>query len=146
MGYTVPIASGRNRQRLYTGNLFKGRFLGDITAADIDAFINHMGSKTISAGRKNSVIQAGTKPLRWVFSKGKIETDPTRGHILFSGEERERYVLSPAAVAAVFRVEWKDERVKLANTLAAVTGMRQREILALRLQDLGNDCLYVRGA
>jgi integrase len=30
--------------------------------------------------------------------------------------------------------------------LAAVTGMRQGEILALRLQDLGPDCLYVRGS
>jgi integrase len=30
--------------------------------------------------------------------------------------------------------------------LAAVTGMREGEILALRFQDLGPDCLYVRGA
>jgi integrase len=30
--------------------------------------------------------------------------------------------------------------------LAAVTGMRQGEILALCLQNLGSDCLYVRGS
>jgi integrase len=30
--------------------------------------------------------------------------------------------------------------------LDAVTGMRQGEILALRFQDLGPDCLYVRGS
>jgi integrase len=30
--------------------------------------------------------------------------------------------------------------------LAAVTGMRLGEVLALRLQDLGPDCLYVRGS
>jgi hypothetical protein len=130
----------------YWKSFFTGRFLGDITAADIDSFINHMGDMNLSAARKNNVILAGTKPLRWAFSKGKIETDPTRGHLLFSGEAKEHYVLSPSAASAAFRVEWPDERAKLANMLAAVTGMRQGEILALRLQDLGPDCLYVRGS
>jgi len=131
---------------LYWHPFFKDRILGDITAADIDAFISHMGDKPLSAARKNSVVLAGTKPLRWAFSKGKIETDPTRGHILFSGEGKEQHILSPATATAVFRVEWKDDRAKLANMLAAVTGMRQGEILALRLQDLGPDCLYVRSS
>jgi integrase len=130
----------------YWKSFFTGRFLGDITAADIDSFINHMGDMNLSAARKNNVILAGTKPLRWAFSKGKIETDPTRGHLLFSGEAKERYVLSPSAASAAFRIEWPDERAKLANMLAAVTGMRQGEILALCLQDLGPDCLYVRGS
>jgi integrase len=130
----------------YWQSFFSCRFLGDITAVDIDNFINHMGNMAVSASRKNAVIKAGTKPLRWAFAKGKIETDPTRGHLLFSGEEKERNVLSPTAAAAAFRVEWKDERAKLANMLAAVTGMRSGEILALRLQDLGPDCLYVRGS
>jgi len=131
---------------LYWKPFFKDRILGDITAADIDAFINSIGDKPVSASRKNLVILAGTKPLRWAFSKGKIETDPTRGHILFSSDDKERYVLSPTAATAAFRVEWKDERVKLANILAAVTGMRLGEIIALRFQDLGPDCLYVRGS
>jgi len=131
---------------LYWEPFFKGRFLGDIRATDIDAFINHIGEKNLSASRKNGIIKAGTKPLRWAFSKGKIETDPTRGHLLFSGDGKERLVLSPTAATAAFRVEWNDVRAKLANMLSAVTGMRQGEILALRLQDLGTDCLYVRGA
>ena len=131
---------------LYWMPFFKGRILGDITASDIDAFINRMGNLPLSAARKNGVILAGTKPLRWAFSKGKIEADPTRGHLLFSGDEKEQNILSPAAAAATFRAGWKDERVKLANMLAAVTGMRQGEIRALRLQDIGPDCLYVRGA
>jgi integrase len=130
----------------YWAPFFNNRYLGDITSSDIDAFITHMGNLPLSASSKNNVIIAGTKPLRWAYSKGKIETDPTRGHILFSGEKKESHILTPAAAAAVFRVCWKDERAKLANMLAAVTGMRQGEILALRLQDLGTDCLYVRGA
>jgi hypothetical protein len=89
--------------------------MGGITAADIDAFINHMGSKPLSAGRKNNVILVGTKPLRWAFSKGKIEADPTRGHLLFSGDGKERYVLLPTAASAAFRTEWKDGRAKLVS-------------------------------
>ena len=132
--------------KLYWEPFFQGRCLGEITADDIDEFITHMGNKPLSASRKNVVIKAGTKPLRWAFSKGKIEVDPTRGHTLFSVENRERYILSPTAAAAAFRVVWKDERAKIANILASVTGMRSGEILALRLQDLGKDCIYVRAS
>ena len=131
---------------LYWQPFFNGRFLGDITAADIDAFINDMGEKNLSASRKNVIVKAGTKPLRWAFSKGMIEADPTRGHILFSGEERKRNILTPTAAAAAFRVTWNDNRAKLANMLASVTGMRSGEILALRFQDIGPDCIFVRGA
>jgi integrase len=131
---------------LYWEPFFKGRYLGEITAADIDAFITNMGGKELSASRKNVVIKAGTKPLRWAFSKGLIDNDPTRGHIMFSGEEKEREILTPTAAAAAFRIVWNDGRTKLANMLAAVTGMRCGEIQALRFQDLGPDCVYVRAS
>jgi hypothetical protein len=48
---------------MYWQPFFKGRILGDITAADVDAFITHIGNTPLSAGRKNTVILAGTKPL-----------------------------------------------------------------------------------
>lgn len=94
----------------YWQPFFKSRFIGDIKTADIDAFILHLADKNLSASRKNHITQAGTKPLRWAFSKGLIETDPTRGHILFSGKDKERHVLSPTAATAAFHAEWKDER------------------------------------
>ena len=131
---------------LYWQPFFDGRCLGEITSADIDSFINNIADADISASRKNAVIKAGTRPLRWAFSKGMIEKDPTLGHLLFSGEERKRQILTPIAAAACFRVVWINERAKLANMLASVTGMRSGEILALRVQDIGHDCLYVRGA
>jgi integrase len=131
---------------LYWEKFFKGRLLGDITATDIDDFINYMGDLDLSAARKNVVIKAGTKPLRWAFSKGKIDKDPTRGHLMFCGEERKRDILTPNVAAALFRTVWQDERAKLANMLASVTGMRRGEIKALRYKDIGPDCLYVCGS
>jgi len=55
-----------------------------------------MGTKNLSASRKNVVIKAGTKPLRWAFAKSKIECDPTRGHLLFTDKKKKRKILTPA--------------------------------------------------
>ena len=131
---------------LYWEEFFKGRLLGEITADDIDAFISFMGTKELSASRKNVVIKAGTKPLRWIFSKGKIPVDPTRGHVLYTGVKTKRNILTPAITADIFKIEWKDEMAKIANMLAAVTGMRNGEIIGLRYKDIGADCLYVNNA
>jgi site-specific recombinase XerD len=124
----------------------KGRYIGEITAKDIDDFIEYMSEKPVSSSRKNGVIKAGIKPLRWAYSKGIIEQDPTRGHILFSGEKHKRNILTLSTATAIFNTEWIDERAKLANMLSAVTGMRMGEILALLYQNLGSDCIYVNGS
>jgi len=129
--------------KLYWEPFFNGRVLGEISTKEIASFIKHIGTLDLSAERKNVIIKAGTKPLRWAFAQGMIEIDPTRGHILFSGDELKRNILKPSAAAAIFRATWKNERAKIANLLAAVTGMRCGEIQALRFQDLGPDCLYV---
>jgi len=136
----------RGAINLYWEKFFTGRFLGDITAEDIDSFINYIGDLDLSASRKNGIIKAGTKPLRWAYSKGKIEKDPTRGHILFSGDEGTRNILTPNDASAIFSVDWSDDRVKIANMLAAVTGMRNGEIVALKYKDIGSDCLYVHSS
>jgi integrase len=131
---------------LYWKPFFGGRSIGDISSKDIDAFFTEMGKKDVSASRKNVVILAGIKPLRWAFSKGIIEADPTRGHLMYSGEKTKRNILTPSVASAIFRTEWKDERAKLANMLASVTGMRLGEILGLQFQDLGQDCIFVRNS
>jgi integrase len=123
---------------------FKGRLLGSVTRRDIEDFIDDLSGKELSAGRKNTILKAGAIPLRWAFSKEIIEKDSIAGVTWFSGEAEERKILTPEVVEAVFKVDWADERAKLANMLAAVTGLRSGEIRGLRVQDLGEDCLYIR--
>jgi integrase len=123
---------------------FEGRILGSITRQDIEDFIDVLSERKLSAGRKNTILKAGTIPLRWAFSKEMIEKNIIAGIIWFSGDAKERQILTPEVVEAVFKVEWRDERARLANMLAAVTGLRSGEIRGLRVQDLGEDCLYVR--
>jgi hypothetical protein len=69
--------------------------LGDVSREDLEAFVKHTGTLPLSASRKNMVIKAGTKALRWAFDKRLIETGFTRGIMLFSGEARERPILTP---------------------------------------------------
>jgi integrase len=123
---------------------FKGRLLGSITRDDIENFIDDLADRKLSAGRKNTILKVGTIPLRWAFSKEVIEKDIVVGITWFSGEAEERHILTPEIVAAVFKASWRDERARLANMLAAVTGLRSGEIRGLRVQDLGEDCLYIR--
>ena len=143
---------------------FTGKLLGEITRQDIEAFIEYFETlpqtKGVlstspqgevsrvripqSAKRRNIIIQAGTIALSWAFNKEMIDKDVTQGITWFSGKAAERQILSPELAAAIFKVQWKDERARLANMLAMVTGMRAGEIQGLRVQDLGKDCLYIR--
>jgi integrase len=123
---------------------FSGRVMGDITWADVDAFISELEVLPLSSKRKNKIITAGTVPLKWAFHRGMLDVDVSSGHTKFSGITAKRQILSPELAAAIFRVSWNDERARLANMLAMVTGIRAGEIQGLRVQDLGKDCLYIR--
>jgi integrase len=128
----------------YIVPFFRGRLLGELTRRDIESFVDFMAEKPLSAGRKNKIIHALTVPLKWAYNKEMTDRDLTAGIIWFSGKSAERQILTPETAAAVFRVQWQDERTRIANMLAMVTGLRAGEIQGLRVQDLGKDCLYVR--
>jgi integrase len=128
----------------YWEPFFEGRLLGSVTRQDVENFIDALSERKLSAGRKNTILKAGAIPLRWAFSKEIIDKDIIVGVTWFSGDVKERQILTPELVEAAFKVEWEDERARLANMLAAVTGLRSGEIRGLRVQDLGEDCLYVR--
>jgi hypothetical protein len=120
---------------------FPSVLLGDLLPNDIERFIEHLSdirsgkNQPLSNIRKNGIIKAGTIPLRWAHRKRKIGQDITRGIILFSGKSAERLILTPQLTASIFNQEWADERSKIANMTAMVTG--------LRAGDLGDDCLMV---
>jgi len=122
---------------------FKDRYLGEVTQEMLDGFLIHIGKLELSAARKNQIFLAGTIPLRWAHAKKMIDSDPTRGHMLFTCKPEKRNIPTPAMAAAMFAAKWDDDREMLGNLLAAVTGMRCGEIQALRLCDLRQDSIYV---
>jgi integrase len=127
----------------YWAPAFEGKLLGDVTREDVKAFIKTFENKGIGAGRKNGIIRAGLTALSYAYREGLIEKDVAVRHVLFSGQTPERAILTPELAKAVFCQNWNDNRAKLANMLAMVTGMRAGEIQGLRVQDLGGNCLHV---
>lgn len=130
----------------YWKPFFKDQPLGAITREQINNFIDWMGtlSKPESARGKNSVIKAGTLPLKWALRNEIIEKDVSEGIVLFSGEEKRREILTPEIATAIFQQNWNNPTSKLANLLAMCTGLRAGEIQGLRKMDLGQTCIYIR--
>jgi integrase len=123
---------------------FSSTLIGELLPQDIDRFVNHLAGLPISNPRKNIIIKSGTIALRWAFRKEKINRDITQGLMFFSGGTKERRILTLEQAASIFTVAWPDERSKVANMLAMVTGLRCGEIQGLRVRDLGDGCLQVR--
>jgi integrase len=128
----------------YWSPFFPSQYIGELLPKDINRFVDHLSGLSISNGRKNMIIKAGTIALRWAARKEKISRDITQGLVLFSVKTPEPLILTPEQAASVFSVEWTDERSKIANMLAMITGLRCGEIQGLRVCDLGDDCLWVR--
>ena len=123
---------------------FVGKTLGGLTRDDIEDYIKSFETMKVSAARKNQILKAGLVPLKWAYKKRMIEDNIGAGLMMFSGEDGERHIITPEIAKSLFTQTWIDERARLANMLAMVTGMRAGEIQGLRVQDMGSDCLYIR--
>ncbi|ULQ59171.1 site-specific integrase [Brucepastera parasyntrophica] len=123
---------------------FRGYLLGSLTKTSINEFMAGFEESDLSASGKNGIIRAGTIALKWAYEKELIEHDITNGLTWFAGMSQERNILTPEIARAVFSMQWHDERAKLANMLAMVTGLRAGEIQGLRIRDMRADCLNVQ--
>jgi integrase len=92
----------------------------------------------------NMVLSAGTVALSWAADRTIIKKNPAEHLPKFSGKPEQRGILSEAETQAVFSVEWQDNRSRVGNLVAATSGLRAGEIVALRREDIGTDRLYVR--
>ncbi len=122
---------------------FENMLLGEITKAKLKEFVLHIQTLPCSAGTKLHIYRAGSIGLKWAYNNELIDKDITAGIITFSVKPKERKILTKELATLLFSIEWNDEKAKLANMLAMLTGMRQGEILALRKMDLGKNCIYV---
>jgi integrase len=123
---------------------FKGKTLGELSREDLEEFVKSFETMTVSAARKNQILKAGLVPLKWAYKKRLIEDNIGDGLVMFSGEDSKRKILTPELAKALFTKSWIDERARIANMLAMITGMRAGEIQGLRVQDMGADCIYIR--
>lgn len=120
------------------------KMLAEVRRSDIDRAIRELFESPLAGHSKNAIIRSFTVALKWAFNHEEIPKDITKGIVFFSEKSREREILTPEMARAIFSVEWKDERARLANVVAMLTGMRSGEIRALKPRDIGENCIYVR--
>lgn len=122
---------------------FKGKLLGEITRQDLKDFLTKIQKMDLADSTKTKIWLAGAQALRYAYNNELLDRDITAGLTGFHGKSKEREILTPEMAKAIFSVEWKDEKARLANILAMCTGLRAGEIRALRKCDLGENCLYI---
>jgi integrase len=137
--------SSAQRLGKYWVPLFKGKCLSSITRDDVRRLSIEIAKpeKALTQSSLNRILVAGTTALKWAYTNGLIPTDPTVGVMKFSGGVKKRGVLEPEEAAALFKLKWDDERCFLANIVAAITGLRAGEIVALKRESIGEICLNV---
>lgn len=118
--------------------------LDSITRDDLRRFSTQLASFDLSPKTRNNILAAGTTAFGWAYTNELIPTNPAKGLRKFSGKADSRGILSDDEVCRIFALEWKDERARLGNLLAATTGLRAGEIVALQTEDIGDETLSVR--
>ncbi|MCF7933590.1 MAG: tyrosine-type recombinase/integrase [Spirochaetia bacterium] len=133
-----------NRIKYFTDHFGTEIRLRDLTRSDLESFQFALKEKGLAARTINIIMNVITVPIRWAHLKGLIRNNPTEGLRRFSGKPKKRDILTPEEVEKVFSMPWHDERARVANLVAMTTGLRQGEIIALKLQDILEDRILVR--
>ena len=128
----------------YWKPLIEGKMVGEITRNDINKIfsqdsINHLSGKSIF-----SIVSSITQPMKWAHQHGLTDINCYDGIIKPSTKSKKREILTMEETRALFNAEWENPTAKLACLIACYTGMRSGEIQALRMQDIGEDRIYIR--
>lgn len=118
--------------------------LGELTRQDIQKQFNRLDTLPLNGNTKNHILRAVLTPLKWAYNNELLCRDLSRGWIMYKAEYKKRSILTMEMARSVFRVEWGNNMARLASMLSMCTGMRCGEILALTVDDLGENCIYVR--
>jgi len=142
--FTRRYADGcQKRAKGILKSFFGDKKLNCVTTDDLKKLSNQLAAQGLATSTINQIVLVCCTPLRWSFSQKIIPSDPTVGLTKFSIVNKERGVLTEEETTAVLAVDWKDNRAFVASLVAATTGARLGEILALRLSDIGEDTINI---
>ena len=122
---------------------FGDKKLNCVTTDDLKRLSARLAERGLATSTINQTLLVCCTPLKWAFSEKILPSNPVVGLTRFSITNRERGVLTEAEAASVFTVDWRDKRAFVASLVAATTGARQGECLALRRSDIGADTLNI---
>jgi integrase len=133
----------QKRLSKYIKPFFKDKKLNCVTTDDLKLLSNQLADKGLSTSTINQVLLICCTPLKWAFNEKIISANPVIGLTRFSIINKERGILTEAEAEAVFSLSWKSKRAFVASLVAATTGARQGECLALRRSDIGETTLSI---
>jgi len=122
---------------------FGDKKLNCVTTDDLKKLSIQLADRGLSTSTINQTVLICSTALKWAFNEKIILSNPVIGLTRFSVTTKERGILTEAEAAAIFSVDWKDKRAFVASLVAATTGARQGECLALRQSDIGIDTINI---
>jgi integrase len=125
---------------------FGDKRLADVTRADLKAFGQHLAAQGLAANSINKTMMVGKTALAWCEREGVLLVDPAKGLPQYKGAVASRDILTEEEWSRLLAVEWADERAAVGTLVAGTAGLRLGEILALTVEDIGDDRLAVRGS
>jgi integrase len=136
------------RVNLYWVPHFQGMKIGEITKQSLKDFSIAIAKEypKLSPLTLRQIMLVGVTALRWAFANELIPADPTIGLIGYSTKTKKRGVLTPQEAGDLFKLDWKDKRSLLINLVAMTTGLRIGEILALKVENIGEEYLAIEGS
>jgi integrase len=136
------------RVNIYWAPYFQDKKIGEITRQGLKDFSNEvaLNHPDLSPSTIQQIMMVGGIALRWAFNNELIQSNPTIGLTGYSAKFKKRGVLSPQEANSLFKMEWEDKRAMLINMVAMTTGLRRGEILALKVENIGEKYLNIENS
>jgi integrase len=131
------------RVKLHWGAHFGDKPLLQVTRRDLKDFALKLFDGGLSADSVNKILGAGLTAFSFWHREGLIPGNPAEGFERFTGDREKRGVLTVDEAAALFARKWGDNAARVGNLLAATTGLRAGEVLAIRKSSIGDTVLNV---
>lgn len=134
----------KSRIRIYWLPRLQGETVGSITREHVEPIFDDPDVTKLAPKTINGIVASLTVPMKWAYYKKMTENNCYEGIIKCSQKSKMRSILTMEQAASLFKMEWDNDTAKLSCSLALYTGLRQGEVVALRLEDIGVDRLYIR--
>lgn len=130
--------------RCWDRDIFKDVLLIDLDRRMIKTHLNTLKAEGLAQATINKALAILSSPLNWAASEELIPLSPTAAKGLRKGAiQKTRGILSASEIASLFSLTWPDERARAAFLVALTCGLRRAEIVGLRVQDIGDDRLFL---
>ncbi len=134
----------KSRVRLYWMPLLENETIGSVTREHVESIFDNDEVRKLASKTINSIVSALTLPMKWAYYKKQTQNNCFDGIIKCSQISKKRDILTMEQAAALFKLDWENDSAKLSCAIALYTGLRQGEVAALRLEDIGVDRLYIK--